>query len=93
VLAIATLFFVIMAPVSRPSDAAPTVSETKPPVRAALPQSAAQEEVSKPAISEFQALIVPTAPGENTRHEQSEQMLQRFLQWRQKPNSTETSRQ
>jgi hypothetical protein len=93
VLAIATLFFVIMAPVSRQSDAAPTVSETKPPVRAVLPQSAAQEEVSKPAISEFQALIAPTAPGENTRHEQSEQMLQRFLQWRQKPNASETSRQ
>jgi hypothetical protein len=92
VLAVATLFFVIMAPVSRPSDAAPTSSEITPPMRTALPQ-AAQGEGSKPAISEFQALIAPTPPGENTNHEQSEQMLQRFLQWRQKPNSTETSRQ
>jgi hypothetical protein len=93
VLAIATLFFVIMAPVSRQSDAATTSSEITPPMRPALPQSAAQAEGSKPAISEFQALIAPAPPGETTRHEQSEQMLQRFLQWRQKPNSTETSRQ
>jgi hypothetical protein len=93
VLAVATLFFVIMAPVSRPSDAAPTSSEILPPMRTALPQSEAQGEASKPAISEFQALITPAPPGANTRHEQSEQMLQRFLQWGQKPNSTETSRQ
>jgi hypothetical protein len=93
VLAVATLFFVIMAPVSRPSDAAPTSSEISPPMRTALPQSEAQGEASKPAISEFQALITPAPPGANTRHEQSEQMLQRFLQWRQKPNAAETSRQ
>ena len=89
--AIAILFFVIMAPVSQQSDAAPTSSEIAPPVKVALPHSG-QDEGSKPAIADFQGLIAPAIPSENTTHEQSDQLLQKFLQWRKKPDSAETSR-
>ena len=46
---------------------------------------------SKPAIAEFQALLAPP-PSQSAAPEQSQQLLQNFLQWRKKANSTETSR-
>jgi hypothetical protein len=90
-LAVVALFFFVMAPGSRQSEAASTPSETTGSIRTALPE-ARHEEGPKPALAEFQAIIAPTPPGQNAAHDQSEQLLQRFLQWRQKPNPTETSR-
>jgi hypothetical protein len=46
---------------------------------------------SKPALAEFEAALASAPAGQNATHEQSEQLLQQFLQWRQKTNSTETS--
>jgi hypothetical protein len=90
-LAIVALFFFIMAPGSRQSEAASTPSEQTGSVRTALPELR-QEEGSKPALAEFKAIIAPIPPAQNTTVDQSEQLLQRFMEWRQKPNASEKSR-
>jgi hypothetical protein len=102
--AIGALFFIIMAPASRPSVAGPTppeitrVMRTAPPqsepIRTAAPQSEPRDEGSKSALAEFQALLA-SPPGQNSAREQPEQsgqLLQQFLQWRQKADPAETSR-
>src|SRR6185503_13677492 len=47
---------------------------------AAAPQ--ARQADDKPALSQFRALV--NANGQNFTHEQSERLLQQFVQWRQK---------
>ena len=49
--------------------------------------SAYQLDTSKPALSEFRALLVAGEGGQAFTHEQSERLLQQFVQWGQKPNS------
>jgi hypothetical protein len=44
-------------------------------------------DASKPALSEFRALLVAPEGGQAITHEQSEQLLQQFVQWRQKADS------
>jgi hypothetical protein len=106
--AIGALFFVIMAPASRPSAAGPTppeitrVTMTAPPqstpMRTAPPQSEPRDEGPKSALAEFQAILASPPPGQNSVREQPEQsgqsgqLLQQFLQWRQKADPAETSR-
>jgi hypothetical protein len=90
-LAVVALFFFVMAPGPRQSEAASTPLDTTASIRTALPESR-QEEAPKPALAEFQAIIGTAPLGQNTTHEQPEQLLQRFMQWRQKPKGTETSR-
>jgi hypothetical protein len=46
-----------------------------------------QLDTSKPALSEFRALLVAGEGGQAFTHEQSERLLQQFVQWGQKPNS------
>jgi hypothetical protein len=46
-----------------------------------------QLDTSKPALSEFRALLVAGESGQAFTHEQSERLLQQFVQWGQKPNS------
>jgi hypothetical protein len=46
-----------------------------------------QVDTSKPALSEFRALLVGGEGGQAFTHEQSERLLQQFVQWGQKPNS------
>ena len=77
-----------MVPASQQSDASSTSSEITGSVRTALPQSGQ----AKPALAEFQAILAPAPASQPATHEQSQQLLQQFLQWRQKANSTETSR-
>jgi hypothetical protein len=89
-LAVVALFFFVMAPGPRPSEAASTPSETTGSIRTALPEI--RQEESKPALAEFQGILAPGVAGQNTSHEQSEQLLQRFMEWREKPKMTETSR-
>ena len=83
VVAVAALLFVIMKPASRQSVASPTPSETT----GSIPQSNQRDVESKPALAELKALPSPPAP-----HEQSQQLLQRFLQWREKAATTESSK-
>ncbi|MEA2862423.1 MAG: hypothetical protein QOC84_379, partial [Bradyrhizobium sp.] len=53
------------------------------------PQSAKADDGPKPALAEFQALLAPASQPATT--EQSE-LLQQFMQWRQKPGATERTR-
>jgi hypothetical protein len=90
--AVVALFFVVMLPASRQSDAASTSSEIIRSMRTALPQSGQGDDGSKPALAEFQAILASAPASQPATHEQSDQLLQQFLQWRQKPGSTETSK-
>jgi hypothetical protein len=97
--AIVALFFVIMVPASRdyarqPDGGASFFSGILQSVRTALYQPFRKDEDSKPALSEFQTILTSTrtSPPVMT-HEQSETLLQQFLQWRQKPDPTGTSQQ
>jgi hypothetical protein len=90
--AIVALFFVIMVPASRlPDSGGSTVSGIMRSIKAVLLQPGQREDGSKPAIAEFQPILVSAQTGQPATREQSEQLLQQFLQWRQKPNSTETT--
>ena len=48
-----------------------------------------QADPSKPALSEFRALLAAGEGGQAFTHEQSERLLQQFVQWRQKADSLE----
>jgi hypothetical protein len=107
VVAVAALLFVIMKPAPRQSVAGSTPSDitgsttTAPlqpsqgdveskPALADPPQSTQGDVGSKPALAQFKALLA-SPPSQPATHEQSEQLLQNFLQWRKKSNTTETS--
>jgi len=88
--AIVALFFVIMVPASRLPDGAGTTSAgILRSLKAALLQPGQRDE-AKPAIAEVQPILASaqTTTPPATRAE-SEQLLQQFLQWRQKPNPAE----
>lgn len=97
--AIVALFFVIMVPASRLPDGGGS-SGIMRSIKSVLLQPGQRDEASKPAIAEFQPILASAQNGQPgsqpaTREqpagrEQSEQLLQQFLQWRQKPNPTET---
>jgi hypothetical protein len=52
-------------------------------------QSGQSDDTSKPALSQFRALVNANAGGQNFTHEQSERLLQQFVQWQQKTASTD----
>jgi hypothetical protein len=82
VVAVVALLFLTMKPASRQSVASPTLSETT----GSTPQSNQGGVESKPALAESKA-----PPGQPATREESQQLLQRFLQWREKANTTEPS--
>lgn len=90
VAAVVALLFVIMKPASRQSVAGSTPSDITGSTSTAPPQSSQGDVGSKPALAEFKALLA-SPPSQPATHEQSQQLLQRFLQWREKANTTETS--
>ena len=90
VAAVVALLFVIMKPASRQSVAGSTPSDITGSTSTAPPQSSQGDIGSKPALAEFKALLA-SPPSQPATHEQSQQLLQRFLQWREKANTTETS--
>ena len=89
--AVVALFFVIMVPASRSTDAGSAAAGIARSIKAVLLQPAQGDEGAKPAIAEFQTILASAQTSRPATREQSEQLLQQFLQWRQKPNSTETS--
>ena len=89
VVTVVVLLFVIMKPAPRQSDAGSTSSEITGSTSTALPQSFQADVGSKPALAEFQALIASVPPSQPATHEQSQQLLQQFLQWRKKADATE----
>ena len=97
--ALVALFFVIMVPASRdyarPADGgASSFSGIWQSIRTALYQPPRRDDDAKPALSEFQTLLASTRTSPPViTHEQSETLLQQFLQWHQKPDSTEAPQQ
>ena len=89
--AIVALFFVIMVPAARQADSGAAASALMRSIKAVLLQPDQSDEGSKPAIAEFEPILASSRTGQPATHEQSEQLLQQFLQWREKPGAAETS--
>ena len=90
VVVVVALLFVIMKPASRQSVAGSTPSDMTGSTSTAPPQSSQADDERKPALAEFKALLA-SPPSQPATHEQSQQLLQNFLQWRKKASTTETS--
>ena len=86
------LLYILMVPAARTSDTASTSSEITGSTKTAQPQPGQVDLASKPALAQFKALLATAPVSQPAPHEQSEQLLQGFMQWRQKDNSTGTSR-
>jgi hypothetical protein len=84
------LLFVIMKPPSRQSVASSTPSDITGSTSTVAPQSSQGDVESKPALAEFKALLA-SPPSQPVTQEQPQQLLQHFLQWSKKANTTETS--
>ena len=104
--AVVALLFIVMSPALRQSDASSTPSDITGSTKTAPPQpsqaQSSQDQSSqvqhsqdqneaKPALAEFQGVLASTPASKPATAEQSPQLLQQFLQWRQKANSTEAS--
>jgi hypothetical protein len=85
VAAVVALFFVIVVPgVRQGSDGeASTALGLAQSIRAALFQS---DSSPKPAINDFQALLASTPPDAPSASDPQGQLLQQFIQWREKPD-------
>jgi len=85
VAALVALFFVVAVPGSRQSEGEPsTFSGVVQSVKAAFSPSG--EASQKPAINEFQSLLASTPPSPPAASEPSGQLLNQFMQWREKPD-------
>jgi hypothetical protein len=104
VVMVVVLLFFIVKPAPRQLDAGSTSSEIKGSMSTAQSQSGQGDVGTKPALAEFQALAGPkpaiaefqaflatVPPSQRATHEQSQQLLQQFLQWRKNTNTAETS--
>lgn len=91
VVAVVALLFVFMVPASRQPDTESTSSEATGSTQAALPPSGQDDLASKPALAQFEGLLATAPASQPATQEQSQQLLQRFMEWRQKDNSTEAS--
>ena len=102
VVMVVVLLFFIVKPAPRQLDAGSTSSEIKGSMSTAQSQSGQGDVGTKPALAEFQALAGPkpaiaefqaflatVPPSQRATHEQSQQLLQQFLQWRKKADATE----
>jgi hypothetical protein len=88
---VVVLVFVIFLPASRQSDAGATPSDVTGSTTTALPQAGQKEDRSKPALAEFQGFLGSAPAGQPATNEQSPPLLQQFLQWRKKADSSEAS--
>ena len=92
--ALVALFFAIMVPASRDfartaEGDASSFSGILQSIKTVFYQPLRKDDKAKPALSEFQTILASTRNNQAViTHEQSETLLQQFLQWRQKPAST-----
>jgi hypothetical protein len=87
---VVALLFVVISPALRQSGASSTPSEITGSIRTAPPRSSQDQTEAKPALAEFQGVLASIPASKPATPEQPPQLLQQFLQWRQKANSTET---
>ena len=86
--ALVALFFVVMIPASRSPDGfSLSTAGIIESIKASLPQSVAKDDAPQPApaASELQTLLTSTPNHEPVTREQSEQLLEQFVQWQTKP--------
>jgi hypothetical protein len=87
--ALVALFFVVMIPASRSPDGfSLSTAGIIESIKSSLPQSVAKDETPQPtpAASELQTLLASSPPSsEPVTREQSEQLLNQFVQWQTKP--------
>ncbi|WP_291864860.1 hypothetical protein [Bradyrhizobium sp.] len=86
--AVVALFFVIMIPAARQPDSG-TIAGMAASVRAMLIQPRARDDGLKPATAEFQALLASSPNAEPVTREQSDRLLEQFVQWGQNPASSQ----
>jgi hypothetical protein len=94
--AVVALFFVVMVPATRQSDAGSSLASTIETFTAAVARTAPVEDATKPALAEFKALMASSGDsGGNAPSSQQqadkEKLLQQFMVWREKANPTETA--
>jgi len=93
--AVVALFFVVMVPATRQSDAGSSLASTIETFTAAVARTTLVEENSKPALAEFKALMAASGEsgGQLTSQQQAdkEKLLQQFMSWREKANPNESS--
>jgi hypothetical protein len=89
--ALVALFFAIMVRdyARQPDGGASSPSGILQSIKTAFYQPPRREDDLKPALSEFQTILAsPRTSQAVITHEQSETVLQQFIQWRQKSGST-----
>jgi Sec-independent protein translocase protein TatA len=86
--AIIALFFVFMIPASRQPDNGSSFAAAIQSMKSAMSQVRPDEDASRPALSEFRTLLASTEASQAANREQTEKLLQQFLQWREKANSS-----
>ena len=95
VAALVALFFVVAVPGSRQNND-DEQAQTQPSALSGVAQSIksalSTEGSQKPAINEFQALLAATPPSAPAQSEPSGQLLQQFMQWREKPDQAAPQR-
>ena len=82
--AVVAAFFVIMIPAARQPESS-TLAGMVGSVKAVLVQPPAKDDGPKSAKAEFQTILASTQNSPTVTREQSERLLQQFVQWRQKP--------
>ena len=90
VVTVAVLLFLLMKPAPPQSVAGSRSSDITGSMSTALAEPGPGDVGSKPALEEFKALLA-SPPSQPATQEQSQQLLQSFLQWRKKANAAETS--
>jgi hypothetical protein len=94
--AVVALFFVVMVPATRQSDAGSSLASTIETFTAAVARTTPIEDGStKPALAEFKSLMASSSEngGQLTNQQQAdkEKLLQQFMAWREKANPNESS--
>jgi hypothetical protein len=92
---IIALFFLIMMPAARQPDNTQLFAAAVESLTTALSQQDQSEGAPTPAIAEFYSLLASGDTAQAAEREQpereSDEVLQRFLQWRQKANPNEAA--
>ena len=94
--AVVALFFVVMVPATRQSDAGSSLASTIETFTAAVARTTPIDDGStKPALAEFKALMASSGDngGQLSSQQQAdkEKLLQQFMAWREKGNPNEAS--
>jgi hypothetical protein len=83
--ALAALFVVLMVHASQEQDTGASFAAAVQSMKAAQPQQGD----AKPALAEFRGLLASTEAAQGANREQSDKLLQQFMQWRQRADASQ----